>query len=61
MNILAYIDRLHITDEYILIFLSIEKYKELYSSALRYSVVSLINRGIYPIFLVSTAIFVGYN
>jgi hypothetical protein len=36
-----------VTDEYILIFLDIEKYNYLYSSALRSSIILSVNRGIY--------------
>jgi hypothetical protein len=61
MNILAYTRRFHVTDEYISIFLSIEEYKELYSSALHSLVVSLVNRGIYAIFHGYTAIFIDCN
>jgi hypothetical protein len=61
MNILAYIDRFHITDEYILIFLGTEEYKELYSATLRSLVISSVNRGIYSIFLGFIGIFVGCN
>jgi hypothetical protein len=61
MNILEYIYPLHVTDEYILIFLGTEEYKELYSLALHSMVTSSVNREIYPIFLSSIAIFVGCN
>jgi hypothetical protein len=61
MNILAYTHRFRVTDEYISIFLSIEEYKELYSSALHSLVVSLVNRGIYAIFRGYTAIFIDCN
>jgi hypothetical protein len=56
-----YIYQLHITNEYIFIFFGTEEYKELYSSALRSSVLSTVNQGVYPIFLNSTAIFIGWN
>jgi hypothetical protein len=56
-----YIRRLHITNEYIFIFLGTDEYKELYSLALRSSVLLIVNQGVYPIFLGSTAIFVGWN
>jgi hypothetical protein len=46
-----YIPRLHATKEYILIFLGNEKYNDIYSSALYSSVISLVNRGIYTIFV----------
>jgi hypothetical protein len=61
MNILAYIRRFHITDEYIHIFLGTKEYKELYSSVLRSSVISSVNQGIYSIFLSSIAIFINCN
>jgi hypothetical protein len=61
MNILEYIYQLHVTDEYILILLGTEEYKELYSLALDSMVTSSVNREIYPIFLGSIAIFVGCN
>jgi hypothetical protein len=60
-NILAYIHWFHVTDEYIPIFLSTKVYKELYSSVLRSSVISLVNQGIYTIFLGSIAIFLDCN
>jgi hypothetical protein len=39
MNILAYIHRSHVTDEYIIIILGTEEYKGLYSSVLRSSAI----------------------
>jgi hypothetical protein len=60
-NILTYIHRFYVTDEYILIFLGIEEYKELYLLVLRSSVILLVNRGIYNIFLIFVGIFVGCN
>jgi hypothetical protein len=46
MNMLAYICHFHVTNEDILIFLATEEYKELYSSVLCSSAISLVNRGI---------------
>jgi hypothetical protein len=56
MNIHAYIYRFHVTDEYIIIFLDTEKYKVLYTSALRSSGISSVNYGIYRKFLGFTGI-----
>jgi hypothetical protein len=61
MNMLAYIHRFCVTDEYILIFLGTEESKELYSSALCSSVILSVNRGIYIIFISYTDIFIGCN
>jgi hypothetical protein len=61
MNILTYIHQFYLTDEYIPIFLGTEEYKELYSSVLRSSVISSVNREIYVIFLGFTAVFIGCN
>jgi hypothetical protein len=56
-----YIHRFHITDKYTPIFLGTNEHKELYSSVLCSSMISSVNRGIYSIFLSSTAIFIGCN
>jgi hypothetical protein len=60
-DILTYIHRFHVTDGHIPIFLNTEEYKELYSSALRSSVISSVNREIYAIFLDYTVIFVKFS